>query len=55
MCSAIIAVIATTHATGAPVPRKDIIGKASLVYWPLPDIHVLPNWSGVFANIPSAP
>ena len=22
-----------------PVPRKDIIGKASLVYWPLPDIH----------------
>jgi hypothetical protein len=37
------------------VPRKDIIGKASLVYWPLPDIHVLPNWSGVFANIPSVP
>lgn len=38
-----------------PVPRSDIIGKASLVYWPLPDVHMIPNWSGVFTNIPPAP
>lgn len=36
-----------------PVPRQDIIGRATLVYWPLPDIHMLPNWSGVFANVPA--
>ena len=34
------------------VPRKDIIGKAALVYWPLPDIHLLHDWSGIFTNIP---
>ena len=37
------------------VPRKDIIGKAALVYWPLPDIHLLHDWSGIFTNVPSAP
>jgi signal peptidase I len=36
-----------------PVPRADIIGRATLVYWPLPDIHLLPNWSGIFINVPS--
>ncbi len=34
-----------------PVPRQNIIGKASLVYWPFADIHALPNWSGVFAAV----
>lgn len=34
-----------------PVPRSDIIGRAELVYWPLDDIHVLSDWSSVFANI----
>jgi signal peptidase I len=38
-----------------PVPRGDIIGKAALVYWPLPDIHMLPNWSNTFINVPAAP
>jgi signal peptidase I len=38
-----------------PVPRSDIIGKASLVYWPLPDVHMIPSWSGVFTNIPPSP
>jgi signal peptidase I len=33
------------------VPRNDIIGRAALVYWPLPDIHVLPDWSGVFKSV----
>jgi signal peptidase I len=34
-----------------PVPRDDIIGRAELVYWPLNDVHVLSDWSGVFASI----
>ncbi|HLY30372.1 MAG TPA: signal peptidase I [Ktedonobacterales bacterium] len=34
-----------------PVPRKDIVGRADLVYWPLVDAHLLKNWSGVFHNI----
>ena len=38
-----------------PVPRGDIIGRAALVYWPLPNIHLLPNWSGVFSTIPQSP
>src|SRR5487761_2381626 len=36
-----------------PVPQTDIIGKAEFVYWPLPYMHILPNWSGVFSGIPS--
>jgi signal peptidase I len=34
-----------------PVPRQNIIGKASMVYWPYSDIHVLPNWANVFASV----
>jgi signal peptidase I len=34
-----------------PVPREDIIGRAELVYWPLNDVHVLSDWSAVFAAI----
>lgn len=36
-----------------PVPQSDIIGKAELVYWPMSDMHLLPNWSSVFSAIPS--
>jgi|SRR5579883_374596 signal peptidase I len=35
-----------------PVPAQDIIGKATLVYWPFSDIHVLTDWSSVFAKVP---
>ena len=38
-----------------PVPRNDIIGRAALVYWPLPNFHLLPNFSGVFSSVPQAP
>ncbi len=38
-----------------PVPRNDIIGKASLVYWPLPDLHLLANWASTFSAVPSHP
>jgi signal peptidase I len=34
-----------------PVPRDDIIGKASVVYWPLSSFHVVPSASGVFAQV----
>jgi signal peptidase I len=34
-----------------PVPSRDIIGKAALVYWPLGDLHLLQDWSSVFSNI----
>jgi signal peptidase I len=34
-----------------PVPRGNIIGKASLVYWPAPDLHFLQSWGNVFAGV----
>ncbi len=34
-----------------PVPAKDIIGKAALVYWPLNDLHLVRDWSGVYAGV----
>lgn len=34
-----------------PVPRYDIVGKADLVYWPLNDVHILHDWSGVFGKV----
>lgn len=33
------------------VPRNDIIGKASLVYWPLSSFHLVPDESSVFAQV----
>lgn len=36
-----------------PVPSSDIIGVAAFVYWPLPDIHTLHDWSGVFSTVPA--
>jgi signal peptidase I len=34
-----------------PVPRQDIIGKASVVYWPLSNFHFVPSASSVFAQV----
>jgi signal peptidase I len=34
-----------------PVPRPDIIGKASVVYWPLSSFHIVPSASAVFAQV----
>jgi signal peptidase I len=34
-----------------PLPRNDIVGKASLVYWPFASFHPLPNASSVFAAV----
>ena len=34
-----------------PVPRSDVIGRAELVYWPLNQVHVLSDWSSVFAAV----
>lgn len=34
-----------------PVPRGDIIGRAELVYWPLDEVHILSDWSSVYAAI----
>lgn len=34
-----------------PVPRNYIIGKAALVYWPFADMHLLADWSNVFAAV----
>jgi len=33
------------------LPRNDIIGKASLVYWPFASFHPLPNAASVFAAV----
>jgi signal peptidase I len=34
-----------------PVPRSDIVGKATLVYFPFGAAHLLHDWSSVFAAI----
>ncbi len=34
-----------------PVPQADIIGKATLVYWPFGEVHVLHDWSNVYTSI----
>lgn len=34
-----------------PVPTKDIIGRAEMVYWPLNEVHVLHDWSSVFHTV----
>lgn len=33
------------------VPRANIIGKAQLVFWPLPDLHGVPTYSNDFKNL----
>jgi signal peptidase I len=37
-----------------PVNRSEIIGKASLVYWPAANFHFLPNEHGIFSGVPSS-
>jgi signal peptidase I len=34
-----------------PVPRQNIIGKASVVYWPLTALHFIPGESAVFGAV----
>ncbi len=37
-----------------PVDRSEIIGKATLVYWPFSAFHFLPNEHGIFSQVPQA-
>lgn len=37
------------------VPRDNIIGKASLIYWPIGSFHVVPSAQSVFAAVHSNP
>jgi signal peptidase I len=34
------------------VNRSEIIGKASLIYWPLAAVHFLPDEQGVYSSVP---
>ncbi len=34
-----------------PVPMRDIIGKATLVYWPFGQVHLLRDWSNVYTGV----
>ncbi|HEX6122925.1 MAG TPA: signal peptidase I [Ktedonobacterales bacterium] len=36
-----------------PVPRKNIVGKADLVYWPLNNLHLLQTYPQIFSGIHS--
>jgi signal peptidase I len=36
-----------------PVNKTEIIGKATLVYWPFSNFHFLPNEHGVFSGVPT--
>jgi signal peptidase I len=33
------------------VPRQDIVGKVVVVFWPVNEIHALPDFSSVFKGI----
>jgi signal peptidase I len=34
-----------------PLLRGDVVGRVVMVFWPLKDIHWLPNYSGVFSDV----
>ena len=34
-----------------PVPAKNIVGKAALVYWPFNQLHLLTDWSSIFTSV----
>jgi signal peptidase I len=34
-----------------PATRGDIVGRVVMVFWPVPDIHWLPNYSSVFQGV----
>ncbi len=39
--------------TWGPVPKDYIIGKATVVFWPLSEWEVIPTYSAVFASVPA--
>lgn len=39
--------------TWGPVPKNYIIGKATVVFWPLSNWEVIPTYSSVFASVPA--
>ena len=41
--------------TWGPVPSNYIIGKATVVFWPLSNWEVIPTYSTVFASVPAPP
>lgn len=44
----------TTDSRGfGMLSRRNIVGKAEVVYWPLKQIHWIGNYSNVFSNVPS--
>jgi signal peptidase I len=34
-----------------PVPRQEIVGRVVMVFWPMDQIHWLPNYSNVFDSV----
>jgi signal peptidase I len=38
-----------------PLPKNYIIGKATVVFWPLSNWEVIPTYSNVYASIPAPP
>jgi signal peptidase I len=51
MCDSRVSDACTDSRTFDTVPRGNIIGKAVMVYWPITSIHLLPNYSDVFAHV----
>lgn len=41
--------------TWGPVPSNYIIGKATVVFWPLSNWEVIPTYSTVYASVPAPP
>lgn len=50
MCDSRVSDACTDSRSFGAVPRGNFIGKAVMVYWPLTSIHLLPNYSDVFAQ-----
>jgi signal peptidase I len=51
MCDSRVSDACTDSRSFGTVPRGNIIGKAVMVYWPITSIHLLPNYSDVFAHV----
>jgi signal peptidase I len=50
MCDSRVSTDCTDSRQFGAVPRGNIIGKATLVYWPITSFHLLPNYSDVFSQ-----